>query len=106
MAYHPANAGMKLSDVAVARFSGFRSTKLYDLLAATPLIAWNGFCLGHQLPALVDEIAQTDISTADIGLLAGLASKVATRVFFAVLVVLFVLRDKPRVRTAGLYPRL
>jgi protein-S-isoprenylcysteine O-methyltransferase Ste14 len=106
MAFHPANAGVTLSDGAVARFRAFRSTKLYDLLAATPLIAWNAFCLGHQLPALVDEIAQTDVSTTDIGLLAGLASKIATRVFFAVLVVLLVLRDKPRVRTAGLYPRL
>jgi protein-S-isoprenylcysteine O-methyltransferase Ste14 len=106
MAFPPTNADIALADVTLARLRAFRSTKLYDLMAAMPLIAWNGFCLGHQLPALIDEIAQTDASTADIGLLAGLASKVATRVFFAVLVVLLVLRDKPRVRTAGLYPRL
>lgn len=108
MATYPTNAGV-VSDTVVARLKGavtaFRGTKLYDLLAATPLIAWYGFCLSHQFPALAQRIAETNVATADVRVLASIASQIATPIFFIVLAVLLTLRHKPRARTAGLYPR-
>jgi protein-S-isoprenylcysteine O-methyltransferase Ste14 len=88
-----------------AFFQTFRGTKLYDLLAATPLIAWYGFCLSYRIPALTQQIVQTNFATADVLILASLASKIATPAFFVVLALLLALRHKPRARTTGLYPR-
>jgi protein-S-isoprenylcysteine O-methyltransferase Ste14 len=109
MAIHPTNASEALGDSVVARLKesvrAFRITKLYDLLAATPLIAWYGFCLAHQVPAVVRQIAETNLATADIRFLAGIASKIATAIFFVVLAVLLALRHTPRTKTTGLYPR-
>ena len=87
------------------RFEAFQRTKLYDLLSAAPLLAWFGFCLAQQLPALVRQIADTDLLTADIPSLAKLASQIATPVFFAVLAALLALRRKPQAKSGGLYPR-
>jgi protein-S-isoprenylcysteine O-methyltransferase Ste14 len=88
-----------------ARFKAFEATKLYDLIAATPLIAWYGFCLSHQIPATVALIAETDIASADARFFANVASKLATLVFFTVIVLLLVLRHKPRGKSSGFYPR-
>ena len=88
-----------------AGFEAFQDTKLYDLLAAVPLFVWYGFCLAHQVPALIQQIAQTNFATADFRLLANLAARISVPVFFTVLAVLLALRDKPRAKMGGLYPR-
>ena len=49
----------------VSFFRTFERTKLYDLLAAMPLIAWYGFALSLQLPRLAHQIASLDLATAD-----------------------------------------
>jgi protein-S-isoprenylcysteine O-methyltransferase Ste14 len=83
----------------------FERTKLYDLLAASPLIAWYGFALSIQLPRLTHQIASLDLATADTRVLAGIASNLATQVFFAVLALLMVLRRQPLGKASGFYPR-
>jgi protein-S-isoprenylcysteine O-methyltransferase Ste14 len=86
-------------------FRTFERTKLYDLLAATPLIVWYGFIVIMQLPPLAHQIASLDLVTADARLLADLASKFATQALFMVLVLLMVLRRQPLGKAAGFYPR-
>ena len=44
----------------VERFKAFEHTKIYDLLAALPLVVWYGLCVAARLPALLQEIAVTD----------------------------------------------
>ena len=83
----------------------FERTKLYDLLAAMPLIGWYGFALSLQLPRLAHQIASLDLATADARLLAGIASNLATQLFFAVLVLLMILRRQPLGKASGFYPR-
>ncbi len=83
----------------------FERTKLYDLLAAAPLIAWYGFALTLQLPRLAHQIASLDLATVDTRGLAGIASNLATQVFFAVLASLMVLRRQPLGKAPGFYPR-
>jgi protein-S-isoprenylcysteine O-methyltransferase Ste14 len=89
----------------VTFFRTFERTKLYDLLAATPLIAWYGFALTIQLPRLAHQIASLDLATADARDLAGIASNLATQVFFMVLALLMVLRRQPLGKASGFYPR-
>src|ERR1022692_2188293 len=89
----------------VSFFRTFERTKLYDLLAAMPLIAWYGFALSLQLPRLAHQIAALDLATADAPLLAGIASNLATQLFFAVLALLMILRRQPLGKASGFYPR-
>jgi protein-S-isoprenylcysteine O-methyltransferase Ste14 len=98
----PNDAG---SNSLVTFFRTFERTKLYDLLAAMPLIAWYGFALSIQLPRLAHQIASLDLATADARVLAGIASNLATQVFFMVLALLMVLRRQPLGKASGFYPR-
>ena len=66
----------------ITGFRAFEQTKLYDLLAATPLIAWYSFVLSVQVPRIAHQISSLDHATADTRVIAALASKVATQVFF------------------------
>jgi protein-S-isoprenylcysteine O-methyltransferase Ste14 len=88
------------------RSTAFRQTKLYDRMAAMPFIAWYGFCLAYRLPALVEQIGETDLAAADAAFLASLAAKAATAFFFVLLAVLLAVRNAPRARSRGLYPRV
>src|SRR5450759_4888095 len=86
MAIYQAGKNDAPGNSVVTFFRTFERTELYNLLAATPLIAWYGFLVTMQLPSLAHQIASLDPATADARVLAGLASKLATQVFFIVLV--------------------
>src|ERR1700744_1783178 len=85
--------------------------KLYDLLAATPLIVWYLLGLNQMLPPLVRQISlakliiQTDPSVLPPVLVLGIVSKICTAVFLALLVIMFVVRRVPLQYRIGLYPR-
>jgi protein-S-isoprenylcysteine O-methyltransferase Ste14 len=83
----------------------FERTKLYDLLAGAPLVAWYGFALTLQLPRLAHQIASLDLANPNAHDLAGIASNLATQVFFAVLASLMILRRQPLGKASGFYPR-
>jgi protein-S-isoprenylcysteine O-methyltransferase Ste14 len=91
---------------AIAQWKAFKETKLYDFLAASPLIAWYLLCVASQLPALARLARETDFASIDILTTAHLASKLATLLFVATLGVLLVLRHTPLARTRGFYPRI
>ena len=85
--------------------------KLYDLFAAAPLIAWYLFGLTQILPSMVQQISlaklfiQTDPSVLPPVLLLGIASKICTIVFLALMVVMFAVRRVPLHYPIALYPR-
>ena len=85
--------------------------KLYDLLAATPLIAWYLFGLTQMLPAIAQQISlaklfiQTDPSVLPPILLLGIASKICTVVFLALMVLMFAVRRVPLHFPIAFYPR-
>ena len=85
--------------------------KLYDLLAAAPLIAWYLFSLIQMLPSMTQEISlaklfvQTDPSVLPPFLVLGILSKICTMVFFAILVVMFAVRRVPLDYPIAFYPR-
>jgi len=89
----------------VAFFHTFERTKLYDLLAGSPLIAWYGFALTMQIPRIAQQIVSLNLATADAHALAGLVSNLATQVFTFVLMLLMVLRRQPLGKSSGFFPR-
>jgi protein-S-isoprenylcysteine O-methyltransferase Ste14 len=93
------------------RLKAIRRTKLYDLCAAAPLIAWYGFCAAQILPLVTQQITltklfvQTDPSVLPVGLVLSTVSHIVMLVFFAVLVVMFTVRRVPQRTAPGFYPR-
>ena len=88
-----------------------RRTKLYDLLAALPLIAWFAFCGARILPTLVQQILlaklfiQTDPTVLPISLVLSLVSKLTYLAFVAMLILFFAIRYVAQARASGLHPR-
>jgi len=93
------------------RLKALRRTKLYDLFAAAPLIAWYGFCAAQLLPSVTQQVAlvnlfvRTDPSVLPATLVLRTVSQVSTLAFLALLVVMFTARRIPQRATPGLYPR-
>jgi protein-S-isoprenylcysteine O-methyltransferase Ste14 len=93
------------------RWRAFRSSKLYDLIAALPVIAWFGFCVVQGLPPLLRQAAlarlfvQTDVSYLPPSLVLDVAAKATVLAFQALLVVLFVIRTAPRAGALDFLPR-
>ena len=93
------------------RLKTFRRTKLYDLLAAAPLIAWYGFCAAQMLPLVAQQIELvklallTDPSVLPAELVLSTVAHVTTLAFLAILVVMFAVRRVPQRTAPGFYPR-
>ena len=97
--------------MVTSRLNSLRQTKLYDLCAAAPLIAWYMFCATQMLPSLADQVAlvklfiQTDPSVLPSTLVLSTASHISTLIFLLSLVVMFMARHIPQHATLGFYPR-
>jgi hypothetical protein len=97
--------------MVTGRLKALRRTKLYDLFAAAPLIAWYLFCAAQMLPSLAQQVAlvklfvRTDPSVLPATLVFSTVSQVSTLVFLMVLVVMFTVRHIPRRAAPGFYPR-
>ena len=97
--------------VLTGRLEALRRTKLYDLFAAAPLIAWYGFCAAQMLPSLTQQVAlvklfvRTDPSMLPAPLIFRTVSEVSTLAFFVLLVVMFTVRHIPQRTALGFYPR-
>jgi protein-S-isoprenylcysteine O-methyltransferase Ste14 len=93
------------------RVEALRRTKLYDLLAAAPVIAWFMFSVAQMLPSLSQRVAllvmfvRTDPSVLPASLVFRTVSEIMTLVFFAVSIVMFTVRYVPQRGNPGLYPR-
>jgi len=92
------------------RLKTLRRTKLYDLFAAAPLIAWYGFCAAQMLPSVAQQIElvklffQTDPSVLPADLVLSTVAHVTTLAFLAILVVMFAVRHVPQRTAPGFYP--
>jgi len=93
------------------RVSAFRRTKLYDLFAAAPFIAWSALCIVHMLPSLADQVAlvrlfiRTDSSALPTTLVLSTVSHLGTLAFLVMLVVMFTVRYIAQAASPELYPR-
>jgi protein-S-isoprenylcysteine O-methyltransferase Ste14 len=93
------------------RLRALRRTKLYDLFAAAPLIAWYGYCAAQMLPPLAQQVTlvklfvRTDPSMLPATLVFRAVAEVSTLAFLVLLVVMFTVRHIPRRAALGFYPR-
>jgi protein-S-isoprenylcysteine O-methyltransferase Ste14 len=107
----PGSAGGDMGYFLADRLKVIRRTKLYDLFAAAPLIAWFLFSAVQMLPSVAEQIAlvrlfvQTDFSVLPVSLVLNLVSKLCTLIFLAVLAMMFAARRVPRRYALGFYPR-
>ena len=97
--------------MVTGRLKALRRTKLYDLFAAAPLIAWYGFCAAQMLPSLAQQVAlvklfvRTDPSVLPATLVFSTVAQINTLAFLVVLVVMFTVRNIPQRAAPGFYPR-
>jgi protein-S-isoprenylcysteine O-methyltransferase Ste14 len=97
--------------VVTGRLKEIQRTKLYDLVAAAPLIVWFAFCGAQLLPSLAQRVAlvvlfvRTDPSVLPATLVFRTISEVSTLVFLALLIVMFAARHIPKRAAPGFYPR-
>ena len=100
-----------LTTAGAGRLKSLRRSKLYDLLAALPLIAWCAFWGARMLPTLVQQMMlvklfiQTDPTVLPIDLVLSLISKLASLAYLAFLIVFFAIRYIPQASAPGLHPR-
>jgi len=87
-----------------ARLKALQETKVYDLLAAAPLIVWYGICFAARFPELARQIMDMNWAAADMVAISSLASKVASLIFITAVIGLLALRHTPRARTSDLVP--
>lgn len=87
------------------RFKALEHTKVYDLLAALPLIVWYGLGASARLSGLVSEISVTNYGVIDLRAIVGVISNLTTLVFFGTLIALLIFRNKPQAKSEGLFPR-
>jgi protein-S-isoprenylcysteine O-methyltransferase Ste14 len=94
------------------RLEALRRTKLYDLFAAAPIIAWFVFSMAQMLPELDQRVAlvmvfvRTDPSVLPATLVFRTLSEVCTLAFFALSIVMYTVRTIPQRGATGFYPRV
>lgn len=100
-----------VSATVTERLKAFRGTKLYDLLAAAPVMAWFVFSMAQMLPALVQRVAlvmvfvRTDPSVLPATLVFRTVSEICTLAFFALSIVMYAVRYVPQRSATGFFPR-
>jgi hypothetical protein len=103
--------GVTLAHSFADWLQAFRRTKLYDLCAAAPLIAWYLFGVKQMVPVAAGQItlislfSKTDASVLPFELVLSALSKICSLAFLAVLIVMFAIRRPPKLYSKGLYAR-
>ena len=83
--------------------SKLEATKLYDFLAASPLIVWYTFCGVQLIPALRADFAR-EANGFDAVFAMSVLSRIASLVFIVTLLLLLTLRHTPKAKTPGILP--
>jgi protein-S-isoprenylcysteine O-methyltransferase Ste14 len=86
------------------RFFG-RPAKVYDLFAASPLIAWYVWSFFHQATDIYHRIQTIQTDPAIVSLMLSILSKLALFGFGVTLVFLLIVRRTPLRKNAGIVPR-
>jgi protein-S-isoprenylcysteine O-methyltransferase Ste14 len=83
-----------------------RNTKLYDAVAALPLILWFVYGAWQVRPTLVNDIGLIRSGAGDLYTWAQLFSLSAAAAFDLLLVYMLLVRDKPVLKSKGVLPRV
>ncbi len=81
-------------------------SKLYDLLAGSPLIVWYGLRCIEQIPQIAAEFKSLLVSNFDYLILIDIVTKSIGLLFAAMLIILVIMRSPASAGTQGLLPRI
>src|ERR1051326_1517248 len=82
------------------------NTKLYDMLAATPMIVFYGLSIARSLPGIADKLNRADFNSLDFAFVTSLLAQIAGVVFVCLVLVFLVLRSPAKSKAKGLVPRI
>jgi len=91
---------------AILRLKAFQETKLYDFLAAMPVMLWFGVSISNMLLALANDPAQWPAGNWDLRYAVALVARITSILFIGLVLVLLVVRRTPKAKAKGLMPRL
>jgi protein-S-isoprenylcysteine O-methyltransferase Ste14 len=91
--------------VTDARLIRAQDTKLYDAVAALPLMLWFAYCTLQLLPTLANDAALIGSGAATLPVMVRFPSLLAAAAYNLLLVYLLVVRDKPVRKSRGVLPR-
>jgi protein-S-isoprenylcysteine O-methyltransferase Ste14 len=95
----------RAAEIPWLRFFG-RQAKLYDLMAASPLIVWYIGCIYFQSKGLIHDFETATALQAEVFNLLNLASRLLSLAFGIVLIALLIVRRTPIKKNDGLAPRV
>jgi protein-S-isoprenylcysteine O-methyltransferase Ste14 len=94
-----------MRETGAARVTGFQRTKVYDLLAALPLIAWYLFGLGRQMPSTMLLFGMLMDGKMTLLSFLQLIALIGSMFLIFVLVWLLIRRNAPDFKARGFLPR-
>jgi protein-S-isoprenylcysteine O-methyltransferase Ste14 len=100
------HAFAKSKSMLASSWTRFRATKFFDLLAASPLIAWCWLGLHNLFPLLVHRAHELSAGSIGLNHLLQFAAVVGSASFNLAAIVLLTIRTKPLLRSKGILPRL
>ncbi len=89
----------------VLSFRAFERTKLYDFLAALPLVVWYVSRLWERWPELAGTLIAAQVAPDPIGVLRALA-EIGTFGFVLFVIVMLIVRVPPKAKAQGILPRV
>jgi protein-S-isoprenylcysteine O-methyltransferase Ste14 len=84
----------------------FGRTKLYDVLAATPLLVWFALGIWKIAPQAARDAVTIFLAPFELTKLLDLLSSISTLVYFALVIALVFVRHMPIAKSSGLWPRI
>ncbi len=87
-------------------FRAFERTKIYDLVTASPVVAWYGISEYQQFSILAAQITARPPADLDAVFVVGILSQIVSLIFIPVVSVMILLRHVPIAKTSGLFPRI
>jgi protein-S-isoprenylcysteine O-methyltransferase Ste14 len=84
----------------------FRTTKLYDLFAATPLVMLYSFCVAQQMPLLIGKISTAQLADFDFRYIVSTLAELASLVLIVSILLFVLLREPAKRRAKGMIPAI
>jgi len=89
----------------VTAWRRLQATKLYDIIAATPLFLFYGASALHIAPALIADLQRINIHSIDAMFAVSLLRQIASIAFVLLALTFLLIRRKPQARSKGWLPR-
>ena len=90
---------------AAAAWRDFQTTKVFDVLAAAPLLLVFGASGAHLATGLLSEVVQTDIFSADAMRILNLVRQAVSLGLVVLLMTFLIIRNPAKAKAKGLMPR-